>query len=67
MFFTMFGNFIGSNLFKKRIMHPKWFIFIGGFIGIGGCFISSFVDWALFQYLFPASFGLAVGLTFMPH
>ena len=66
IFFSMFGNFIGSNLFKKQIMHPKIFIIIGACIGIIGCCASSYTDWDVFRYLFPATYGLAVGFTFLP-
>ena len=66
IFCSMFGNFISSNLFKKQYGHPKLYILVGATIGIGGCYISTFSSWNVFRYLFPASYGLAVGITFMP-
>jgi len=38
----MFGNFVSSNLFKKQYGHPKLYILLGGVIGIGGTYISSY-------------------------
>jgi len=41
IFFSMFGNFIGSKLFKARLVHPKVLVLIGGVIGISGIYTSS--------------------------
>jgi len=61
----MFGNFIGSNMSKRRILHPKLLILIGGIIGIGGIYGASFTNWEVFRFMYPACFGLAVGFTIM--
>ena len=66
VFCSMFGNFISSNLFKRQYGHPKLYILVGGTIGIGGCYFSTYCSWNVFRYVFPATYGLAVGITFMP-
>jgi hypothetical protein len=68
VFVTIFANFTGSNLLKKRILSPRAIIFIGGTVGIGGCYISSLTtSWTLFRIIFPLSYGFAVGFTYMVH
>ena len=53
---------------KRRVIHPKLLIVIGGVIGIGGCYLSSMTtNWLVFRILFPVSYGAMVGLTFMVH
>lgn len=68
VFITIFSNFAGSNLLKKRILSPRVIIIIGGIVGIGGSFLSSFTkSWTVFRIVFPLSFGFAVGFTYMVH
>jgi uncharacterized membrane protein YsdA (DUF1294 family) len=37
----MVGNFIGSNLIRRKVMHPKLFLIISGFGGVLGIYIAS--------------------------
>lgn len=68
VFTSIFFNFLGSQLVKKNIIHPKLVILIGGTIGIGGCYLSTFIDsWDVFRILFPATYGIMVGFTYMVH
>lgn len=41
VFITIFANFAGSNLLKKKILSPRTIIAIGGIVGIGGCYVAS--------------------------
>ena len=67
-FTTMFTNFVGSQMVKRRILHPKLLVLIAGVFGIGGTYLSSFItNWTIFRFLFPLSYGLAVGFAFMIH
>lgn len=35
---------------------------------MGGCFLCTFTtNWTLFRFVFPATYGIAVGFTFMVH
>jgi fucose permease len=68
VFITIFSNFAGSNLLKKKILAPRTIIGIGGVVGIGGCFVASLTtNWTIFRILFPLSYGFAVGFTYMVH
>ena len=43
-------------------------IIIGGTVGIGGCYLSSLTkSWTIFRYLFPMTYGIMIGFTFMVH
>jgi MFS family permease len=66
----MFSVFIGSNAAKRKILHPKLHLLIGGMIGIGGCYLSSYVpsnNFKLFQFAFTVTYGLGTGSTYMLH
>ena len=68
LFVMCVGSFFGSILAKKKIIHPKMFVLIGGGIGIGGTWaISHTTNWTLFFYVFPICYGFMVGFTFMIH
>lgn len=56
---------LGSFLAKNH-MNPKLQIFIGGSVGIVGCYFSSIVkSYYSFLILFSVSFGIANGLTYI--
>lgn len=68
VFVTIFSNFTGSNLLKKRVLSPRAIIAIGGTIGIGGCYLSSLTtNFTIFRIVFPLTFGFMVGFTYMVH
>jgi len=68
VFVTIFSNFTGSNLLKKRVLSPRAIIIIGGTVGIGGCYLSSLTtNFTIFRILFPLTFGFMVGFTYMVH
>ena len=50
---------------KRKMLHPKMLILIGGSIGIIGIYASSYADSNTFMILFPAAYGIAVGFTIM--
>jgi hypothetical protein len=63
---SMFGNFVGANILKKRIWSPRVHILIGGIIGILGYYLASFATslfW--FGFFFAVLKGFAGGFTFI--
>lgn len=68
VFVSIFSNFLGSQLVKRRLIHPRLLVLIAGMIGIGGIYASTFThSWTLFRIMFPVSYGIAVGLAYMVH
>lgn len=53
---------------KRKLLHPRLIVLIAGIVGIGGCYVSTFLSsWTLFRIMFPVSYGIAVGLAYMVH
>ena len=68
VFTSIFSNFAGSNLLKRRVLTPRAIILIGGIVGIGGIYLASVSSsWSVFRILFPFSYGFSVGFTYMVH
>lgn len=68
VFVSIFSNFAGSQLVKKKLIHPRLLVLIAGTIGIGGIYASTFLtSFSLFRIIFPVSYGIAVGLAYMVH
>lgn len=63
---AMIANFFGSNLFKKRVLHPKVYVAIFGSVGILGCYFSSYLEsFQAFKYVFAITLGFTNGATYM--
>ena len=65
---SIVSNFMGSQFVKRKMIHPRILLLMTGVIGIGGCYVSSFIkSWSLFRIVFPVTYGIAVGLAYMVH
>ena len=64
---SMFGNFIGANVLKSQIVHPKILVIVAGIIGIGGIYLSTYMPWHFFRFVFPTTYGFSIGLAFTTH
>lgn len=68
LFVSIFSNFTGSQLVKRKLINPKLLVLIAGTIGIGGTFAASYTNsWTVFRIVFPVTYGIAVGLAYMVH